>query len=57
VEKVLQIFQDWKADEWVLHVKNKYLDEALNHLDDIAVLSKRKAPLKELAQFLVKREY
>jgi geranylgeranyl diphosphate synthase, type II len=57
VEKVLQIFQDCKADEWVLQVKNKYLDEAMSHLEDIAVLSKRKAPLKELAHFLVKREY
>ena len=52
VEKVLQIFQDCKADEWVLQVKNKYLDEAMNHLEDIAVLSKRKSPLKDLAHFL-----
>ena len=27
------------------------------HLEDIAVLSKRKQPLKELAHFLVKREH
>jgi geranylgeranyl diphosphate synthase type II len=57
VEKVLQIFRECKADEWVLQVKNKYLDEAMSHLEDIAVLSKRKAPLKELAHFLVKRDY
>ncbi len=57
VEKVLEIFHACKADEWVLQVKNKYLDEAMDHLEDIAVLSKRKAPLKELAHFLVKREY
>ena len=31
--------------------------EAYTHLEDIAVLSKRKEPLKELMQFLVKREY
>lgn len=57
VEKVLQVFRNCKADEWVLQVKNKYLDEAMDHLEDIAVLSKRKSPLKELAHFLVKREY
>jgi geranylgeranyl diphosphate synthase type II len=57
VEKILQIFKDCKADEWSLQLKNKYLDEAFNHLEDIAVLSKRKEPLKELAHFLVKRDH
>jgi geranylgeranyl diphosphate synthase type II len=56
-EKVLKIFRDCKADEWALQLKNKYLDESLTHLEDIAVLSKRKEPLKQLAQFLVQREY
>ena len=56
IEKVLQIFHDCKVDKWALQLKNKYLDEALLHLEDIAVLSKRKQPLKELAQFLIKRE-
>jgi geranylgeranyl diphosphate synthase type II len=57
IEKVLQLFKDCKAGEWALELKNKYLDEAFNHLEDIAVLSKRKEPLKELAHFLVKREH
>jgi geranylgeranyl diphosphate synthase, type II len=57
IEKVLSIYRDCKVDEWALTLKNKYLDEALSHLDDIAVLSKRKQPLKDLAQFLVKREH
>jgi len=57
VEKVTTIFRDCKVDEWALQLKNKYLDEALTHLEDIAVLSKRKEPLKELAHFLVKREH
>jgi len=56
VNKVLQIFRDSKVDQWAVELKNKYLDEALQHLEDIAVLSKRKTPLKELAEFLVKRE-
>ena len=57
VEKVLKIFKDCKADEWALQLKNKFLDEAFANLEDIAVLSKRKEPLKELAHFLVKRDY
>lgn len=57
VERVVQVFRDCKVDEWALQLKNKYLDEALAHLEDIAVLSKRKEPLKELAHFLLKREH
>jgi len=57
IEKVLNIFRDCKVDEWALQLKNKYLDEALAHLEDIAVLSKRKEPLKELAHFLIKRDH
>lgn len=57
VERVLQIYRDCKADEWALELKNKYLDEAIQHLEDIAVLSKRKEPLRELAHFLIKRDH
>jgi geranylgeranyl diphosphate synthase type II len=57
VDKVLQVFRDCKVDEWALQLKDKYLDEALSNLEDIAVLSKRKEPLKELAHFLVKRDH
>jgi geranylgeranyl diphosphate synthase type II len=56
-QKVLKIFRECKADEWALELKNKYLDEAFNDLEEVAVLSIRKEPLKELAQFLVQREY
>ena len=57
IEKVLQIYRDCKADEWALQLKDKFLDEAFTHLEDIAVLSKRKEALKELAHFLVKRDH
>ncbi|HMU47443.1 MAG TPA: polyprenyl synthetase family protein [Chitinophagaceae bacterium] len=57
VDNVLKIFKDCKVDEWALELKNRFLDEALNHLEDVAVLSKRKEPLKALACFLVKRDY
>lgn len=57
VDKVLQLFRDCKADQWALQLKDKYLDEALSHLEDVAVLSKRKKPLIDLAEYLVKREH
>jgi geranylgeranyl diphosphate synthase type II len=56
-EKVLQVFYDCKVNEWALQLKNKYLDEAFVHLEDVAVLSKRKEPLYAMAKFLVQREY
>ncbi len=57
IDGVLQIYKDCKVDEWALQLKNKWLNEAFTHLEDIAVLSKRKEPLKELAHFLVRRDY
>ncbi len=57
VEQVLHIFRDCQVDEWAIQLKNKYLDEAFQHLEDIAVVSKRKEPLADLAKFLVQREH
>lgn len=57
VDAVLNLFRDCAVDDWALALKNRYLDEALQHLDDIAVTSDRKSPLRELASFLVQREY
>ncbi len=57
VEKVLSIFKSAGVDEWALQLKNEYLEKAMAHLEEIAVMSKRKEPLKELARFLVQREY
>ena len=57
ITKVLQLFRNCKVDDWALQLKNKFLDEAFAHLEDVAVLSVRKQPLKELAMYLVKREH
>jgi geranylgeranyl diphosphate synthase type II len=57
VKRVTQLFHDSKVDEWALQLKNRFLDEAMMHLEDIAVLSRRKESLKELAYLLVKREH
>jgi geranylgeranyl diphosphate synthase type II len=57
VQQVLSIFKDCGADKWAMQLKDKYLQTALKHLEDIAVLNIRKEPLKELAEFLIQREY
>lgn len=56
VEDVLTIFKDCKVDQWAKSLKETYMNEAFQHLDDIAVVSKRKEPLKELAFYLLQRE-
>ncbi len=56
VEKVLAIFKDCKADEWAKQLQQNYFTTALKHLEDVAVLSVRKKPLMELAEYLMVRE-
>jgi geranylgeranyl diphosphate synthase type II len=57
VEKILSIFRECGVDQWARQLKDKYVETAHQHLEDIAVLSVRKKPLKELANFLVQRDY
>jgi geranylgeranyl diphosphate synthase type II len=57
VAKVLQIFRDCKVDDWAQSLKEQYLQTALKHLEDTAVLSARKKPLMELAEYLITREH
>ncbi len=57
VSRMLSIFKTCGVDDWAKELKGKYVDTAFEHLENIAVLSARKKPLKELAGFLVQREY
>ncbi len=57
VEEVLNIFKACNVDAWANSLKDKYLQTALQHLEDIAVVSVRKKPLVELADFLIQRDY
>jgi geranylgeranyl diphosphate synthase, type II len=57
VEQVLSIFKNAGVDSWALQLKNEYFERSLKHLEAIAVMSKRKEPLLQLAQFLIQREY
>ena len=56
VEKVLTIFKKCKVDEWAQQLKDNYFQTAIKHLEDTAVLSARKKPLRELAEYLMVRE-
>jgi geranylgeranyl diphosphate synthase type II len=55
VEKVLIIFNDCGVAQWADNLKAKYMQEAFEHLEAIAVVSARKQPLIELANYLMNR--
>jgi geranylgeranyl diphosphate synthase type II len=57
VEKVLAIFEECGVGQWAVDLKEKYMQAASQHLEDTAVISVRKGPLKQLADFLVQREH
>jgi geranylgeranyl diphosphate synthase type II len=57
VHGVLKLFKACGADAWAVELKERFTREAFQHLDDLAVLSKRKEPLKQLALLLTKREH
>ncbi len=57
VQRVLEIFHECNVDEWAKQLKQQYFDKAQHHLDEIAVLSARKKPLMEIADFLIQRDY
>jgi geranylgeranyl diphosphate synthase, type II len=57
VMQVLSIFKACGVDEWARELKEKYMQQAFEHLEDIAVLSKRKEPLKQLALYLTQRQH
>lgn len=55
VEKVLTIFNDCGVAEWAENLKAKYMQEAFDHLEAIAVVNARKQPLIDLANYLMNR--
>ncbi|MEO5683122.1 MAG: polyprenyl synthetase family protein [Chitinophagaceae bacterium] len=57
IAQVLAIFTACGVDKWAVDLKEKYTNIAFQHLEDILVMSARKEPLRQLASFLVKREY
>jgi geranylgeranyl diphosphate synthase type II len=57
VARVLSVFDDCGVNKWAAGLKEKYITEAFEHLEEMAVLTSRKDPLRELAHFLVQREH
>ena len=56
VEQVLSIFRTSGVDAWALELKQRYVDEAARHLEEIAVTNTRKTTLRELMQYLIQRD-
>ena len=56
IEQVLKIYKSCNVDEWAKKLKQKYFSIAMHHLEEIAVLSKRKKPLEDLADYLMERD-
>jgi len=57
VTAMLGLFKRSGVDEWAMKLKNDYLEKAMEHLEKIAVQAKRKDPLRQLASFLIQRDY
>jgi geranylgeranyl diphosphate synthase type II len=45
------------VDAWVRELKEQYRQAANQSLEDVAVLSRRKEPLRGLVDILLQREY
>jgi geranylgeranyl diphosphate synthase type II len=57
VEQMLALYRSTGVDRWAIDLKEHYYQEALQHLDAIAVLSSRKTALRDLSDFLIQREH
>lgn len=56
IEEVLQIYQSCNIEAWAKELKQKYYSIAMEHLEEIAVVSVRKKPLQQLAEYLMERD-
>ncbi len=56
IEEVLRIYKSCNIDAWAKELKQKYYSIAMEHLEEIAVVSARKKPLQHLAEYLMERD-
>ncbi|MBM3412694.1 MAG: polyprenyl synthetase family protein [Bacteroidetes bacterium] len=56
VAEVISIYKHCQVDAWALQLKQRFLDEAMADLDQIAVVSSRKQSLQSLADYLIQRQ-
>ncbi|MEO8820584.1 MAG: polyprenyl synthetase family protein [Ginsengibacter sp.] len=55
--EVLAIYKSCNVDAWAKELQQKYYSIAMEHLEEIAVLSVRKKPLENLAKYLMERDF
>ncbi len=56
ISEVLKIYRSCNIDGWAKELKQKYYSIAMEHLEEIAVISVRKKPLRQLAEYLMERD-
>lgn len=57
VPQTLELFHECKVDEWAGRQKQHFMEIAFEHLENIAVVTGRKEPLRELADYLLTRQH
>lgn len=57
IEETLAIYKSCNVDAWAKELQQKYYSIAMEHLEEIAVLSVRKKPLEDLAKYLMERDF
>lgn len=55
IASMLGVYNGFQLDQWATELKQQYLDKALFHLEEVAVISERKKPLHALANELMNR--
>lgn len=56
IQKVIEIYRSCNLHQWAKELKQKYYSIAMEHLEEVAVISVRKKPLEELASYLMVRD-
>ena len=56
IQPVLDLYKSCNVDEWAKELKQNYFSMAMEHLEEVAVVSTRKKPLEELARYLMDRD-
>lgn len=56
IQSVTDMYKSCNVDDWANELKQKYFSLAMEHLEEVAVLSARKKPLEELARYLMDRD-
>jgi geranylgeranyl diphosphate synthase type II len=56
IKDVLAFYKSCNIDNWAMELKQKYYAIAMDHLEEVAVVSVRKKPLQQLAEYLMERD-